>query len=305
MVIPVYRASLSLDELAEKLTDVLLSIGREYEIIMVNDGSPDNSWAKLRELAARTKHLTAINLGKNVGQHNALVCGFQYARGEIVVTMDDDLQHPPETIPTLIQPLSEGWDVVLASWANKRHGYIQNLGSRFMGWLNNRIFGNKKQLKFSAYRAIRGSVVEEVVSMTTRFPFISGMLMQVTDRIINVEVQHDERKHGQSNYNFGSLLRLSSHLLINYSSIPIRFVSFVGIGVSLFSLVIAAIYLLQKSFVNEAPLGWTTIVLLISFYNSLLFLFLALLGEYLARILAEVGNNRKTFTVREVIRSSK
>jgi len=305
VVIPVYRASQSLHELGEKLTHVLSAMGRDYEIIMVNDGSPDHSWEVLQELVEKTANLTVINLGKNVGQHNALICGFHYAKGEIVVTMDDDLQHPPETIPELIKPLSEGWDVVLASWEDKRHGVIQNLGSHFMGWLNNRIFGNKKHLKFSAYRAIQGTVIKEVVSMTTRFPFISGMLMQVTDKIVNIEVEHHERKHGQSNYTFGSLLELSSHLLINYSSIPIRFVSFVGIGVSLFSLVIASIYLLQKSFVNEAPLGWTTIVLLISFYNSLLFLILAILGEYLARILAEVGNNRKTFSVREVIRSSK
>jgi len=305
VVIPVYRASQSLHELGEKLTLVLSELGRDYEIIMVNDGSPDQSWDVLQELVEKTPHLTVINLGKNVGQHNALICGFHYAKGEIVVTMDDDLQHPPETIPELIKPLSEGWDVVLASWADKRHGVIQNLGSRFMGWLNNRIFGNKKDLKFSAYRAIKGTVIKEVLSMTTRFPFISGMLMQVTDKIVNIEVAHHKRKHGQSNYTFGSLLELSSHLLINYSSIPIRFVSFVGIGVSVFSLVIAVIYLIQKSLVNEAPLGWTTIVLLISFYNSLLFLILAILGEYLARILAEVGNNRKTFTVRKVIRSSK
>ncbi len=280
------------------------SNGLSYELILVNDGSPDNSWEALVELSKQQANIVAINLGKNYGQHNALVCGLSAVQGDFVVTMDDDLQHAPEEIPRLVSRLNKEVDVVLASWKSKKHGKVQNAGSRFMTWLTNRIFASKKQLQFSAFRVIRRQVVDEMIQMHTQFPFIDGMIMQITDKIVNVEIEHQERKHGSSNYSYSKLVSLAFNLLINYSSIPIRVVSFAGVSVSILSFILGLIYLIQKIIVGEAPLGWTTLALMLSFYNGVLFLILAILGEYLSRILAELGRNRRAFTIKEIIRSS-
>ena len=228
VVIPVFNAEQTLRDLLARLLVVLSSIGKRFEIIMVNDGSRDDSWRILRELQdCHQDELVVIDLMRNFGQHNALMCGLRNSRGALVITMDDDLQNPPEEIDKLIQCIEHGtFDLVYGYSANKRHGLWRNLGSELTQRFYRAIFRRKNRV--SSYRIIKRTLVESVLSYDRTFTYLDGLFAWNTDRIGEVNVDHHVRRSGRSGYSLKSLLTLALNLFTNFSLVPLQIVSSLG-----------------------------------------------------------------------------
>lgn len=297
VVIPVYNSESSLEELCCGIETVFEGLGKSYEIVLVDDGSKDGSWRVMQELRKRNPSIIIIQLMRNFGQHNATLCGFWEASGRYIVTMDDDLQHSPSDIPRLLEPLDEGYDAVIASLATKQDTLFKRFASWIMRRLTQAILDVPRGMKLSSFRALTRTVVGHIRNFPTPQPYIVAMLFSLTTNVANVTVSHEKRRYGRSNYTFTKLLQLSFSLLINYSTWPIRALSFVGSVVAIAAFGIGIFFFIQKLTTPNVPVGWTSTVVLLSFFNGLLLVILSLMAEYFLRIINEVSS-RKQFTIR-------
>jgi glycosyltransferase involved in cell wall biosynthesis len=298
VVIPVYNSQRTIRPLCEALATLFNELVVRYEVILVDDGSSDASWPVLKTIRVANPQVKIIRLTKNFGQQNALLCGFAHARGDLVITMDDDLQHQPQELPKLIAAMTPDVDVVIGALTQKRDTQVKNLGSRMIRYLNRKIFHIPPEMKLSSFRILRRSIVAQMTRINTPYPYVSGMIFSLTDKVINVVVEHHPRAHGSSNYSIRKLIRLAFNLVINYSSIPLRLLTFFGMLVSLVAFLIGTYFLVRKLVVGSAIQGWTSMIVLISFFNGILLAVLSVMGEYLVRILGEISN-RPSFMVRE------
>lgn len=302
IVIPVYNSENSLEELTKRIDKVMSNLQKSYQIVYVNDCSTDNSYETLKRIRAGNSNITIIDLFRNYGQPIATMCGFNYCNSDYVVTMDDDLQQDPEDIPILYNKIIEGFDVVIGEYSSKKHSFIRNIGSYVIRGLNKWIFKLKdKNLKFTSYRIMRGVVIDHIKGESSIYPYISGLLISATNRITNAVVCHNERKYGTSSYKLSTLIALSYNLIVNYSSIPLKLVGYVGLVISVFSLCFGSYFMIKKLLLGSIPAGLTTIIVLISFYNALIFIFLFFLSEYVYRIIKEVSQ-KKQYVIREVVK---
>ena len=297
IVIPVFNSEQSLEELHQRIFETFHKLKKTHEIIFVDDASVDSSWSVLKKLRDKDKNVKIIQLMKNFGQHNAIICGLNYITGKFVITMDDDLQNPPEEIPRLIDKIKEGYDVVIAAPEDKNDKVYKNFGSFIIRYLNTKIFNKPKTLILSSFRIMTRAVADEIKILKTPYPYISGMLLSLTTNITNVQVRHDKRKHGISTYTMSKLFKLAFNLIINYSSLPLRILTSIGVIVSITSFLMGG-YFICKKLIGGIPVsGWTSLVVLLSFFNGLLLIILSIIGEYLGRIINEVSN-RQQFVVR-------
>lgn len=299
IVIPVYNSSRSIETVCRGIQDLFKIQNQSYEIILVDDASQDESWQVLQRLHAKDTNIKIIRLMRNFGQQNALLCGFKQARGEFVITMDDDLQHPPEEIPKLMTKIEEGHDVVIGALISKQDNTTKKIGRRLVDWINRSVFNKPKDLKLSSFRILRQAVVKAIGQIHTPYPYLTGMIFSVTRNVASVDVIHRPRQHGQSNYNLKKLIALAFNLLIHYSALPLRLITFVGVTVAAGSFLLGLYFIFKKMFVGQVVPGWTTLVVLLSFFNGLLMVALSVLGEYLVRLLGEVSN-RPQYVIREM-----
>jgi glycosyltransferase involved in cell wall biosynthesis len=255
-----------------------------YEVILVNDGSPDQSWSVIREKALHNPRIIAIDLLKNYGQHTALLCGFQHSQGDYVITLDDDLQNPPEEIENLIQATTQGYDVVFGQFRKKEHAGYRRLGTRLIGLINRHVFEKPADLVLSNFRIIRRDVVDRICSYRTAYPYIPGLVLMFSSNPGNVWVEHRKRPVGKSNYNFRRILTLMTRILFNYSAVPLQFVSTIGLIVSVASMLYGLAFLVRGAFIGSAVPGWTSVVVLLSFLNGINLLVMGVLGEYVVRL---------------------
>lgn len=290
VVIPVYNSHDCLPELTRQLTEVLGQIGKRYEVILVDDASPDASWSTIESLARQFPCISAIRLMKNGGQAAATVCGMAECRGRIIVTMDDDLQHPPDQLPILLNALesSPETDCVLACFPDKKHAGYRNLGSKMIRWINARAFGLPKDIKSSGFRMMRRQVVEAILAHRTNSPAIGALLFNSTNRVLSVPVEHSERYAGSSNYSLSKQFRLALDNICNVSMLPLRIVSAMGWALCLFSILLVVCVLYRYFSGRIGVAGWTTVVVLLLFFSGTILLSLGVVGEYLVRILREV-----------------
>ncbi len=302
IVIPVYNSFDIIGRTVEETQKVLKRNNLDAEIILVNDGSTDDSWRIVREIALKEANVVAINLLKNYGQHNAIMCGFEHANGSYVITMDDDLQNPPGEITRLIEKItSDDYDLVFGLFREKKHSLFRRIGSKLVGYLNTKVFGKPNNLTITNFRIIRRDLIERVIKYNTAYPYVPGILLRLAGRMDNVEVVHEERFSGKSNYNLRKILGLIARLLINYSSYPLRMLSSIGLLVAMASFVTGGVYLVNGLLHSSQVPGWTTLVVLISFLGGFIIALLALIGEYLSRILSQLSGERM-FYVKEVIK---
>jgi len=299
VIIPVYNSEKSLEELYSRLSEVFKKLDKTFEVIFVNDGSRDNSLEILRKIKYENEHVIVIDLFRNFGQQNALMCGFQYCSGEYVITIDDDLQNPPEEIFKLYDKIKKGYDAVFAAYRKKKDKLYKNIGSFFIRKVNQRIFKLKNRLRFSSFRIIKREIIEELKQIKTPYPYISGMILSITKNLTNVEVEHHKRTFGKSNYSIGKLIKLSFNLLINYSTLPLKAISFLGLVVSFLSFVIGLFVLVRKLIGGSTRTGWTSTIVLISFFASIFFMISFVFGEYLGRMLGEI-TKEKQFSIRKI-----
>ena len=290
VVVPVYKSSTCLEELLKRLTTQLESMGKSHEIILVEDCSPDNSWEVIKQLAPHYPNLRAFHLMRNSGQARATLCGLVHARGEIVITMDDDLQHRPDQIPRLIEALEQDptLDCVFGVFRKKKHAGYRNLGSRILRWINYIEYDLPAGIRTSSFRALRQSLVQVLTHYQTRTPTILVLILDSTKSFDSVEVEHADRFAGQSNYTLRRQFLFAFDHICNVSVLPLRLVTFMGIVFCALSLVMVLVVLIQKLTGNISIAGWTTVVILISFFSGVIMLSLGIMGEYLSRIISEV-----------------
>ncbi len=292
VVIPVYRSADILPKLVERLDAFFEQHALPHEYVMVNDGSPDNSWEVLVELKGDRDDIVLIDLLRNYGQHSAVFCGLQQATGDYVVTMDDDLQNPPEEIIHLIRKIEEGYDVVFGKFHQKMHGGLRKLGSKLVGWLNRRLFNKPRDLTLTNFRILRREVVDAVCSVNTSFPYIPGLVLMCAKTFANVPVEHRPRESGASNYTLPVIARLVWRIVFNYSAFPLRLLCGIGGVTALASFLLGAYYLVRAMFVPSQTAGWPTLVVLLSFYQGMILVIFAAVGEYIVRIANDVSGQR-------------
>lgn len=301
IIIPAYKAELSLPTLIKQLTIELEKLSDYYEIIIVDDGSPDETWPVLKQLKKIFLRLKIVRLSRNSGQHNALLCGMSLATGDIIVTMDDDLQNCPKDIKLLITAMDEGYDLVIGSYEIKKHSMARNLGGQLIDGIQKRIFNLPKDFQLTSFRAIRRVVVDHVVNMNGAFPYITAMLLSHTSNYVNIPVHHHNRIWGKTSYTMKRSLLLACNLLFSYSSYPLYFLVALCLGALGFSLLLGG-YVLWKAFLygNAVP-GWASLMAEVSFFNALIFLALTIQGFYLFRINQQITRSRVTFSISELV----
>ncbi len=303
IVVPVFNEQESLAELLDRLTRVARGLGAPYELVLVNDGSRDRSLAILTEAAERDPHVVVVDLNRNYGQHAAVFAGFDAARGEIVVTLDADLQNPPEEIPKLVAKMKEGYDVVGSVRVERRDTLFRRVASRLVNKVTSRATGVALHDYGCMLRAYRRNVIETLCQSKEISTFIPVLADMFAGRVTEVEVAHAPRAAGKSKYSFLRLVLLQFDLLTSFTLLPLRLTMAVGVVTSLLSLAAAAVLVLGRLVLGpEWAVGgvFTLFAVLFVFLGILLFA-IGLLGEYVGRIYMEV-RRRPRYVVRQVLR---
>lgn len=290
VIVPVYRSEATLRELHSRLCRTLEETGLSFEIVLVDDASSDNSWSVMQQLRSADSRVKIIQHMRNFGQHHALLCGMAHSRGELIVTMDDDLQHPPEELPKLIEALQsdDDIDVVLGDYEVKQHNVFRNLATRLLTAITSWVFQCDRSLPMTSFRAMRRVIVEQLLADQSTFPRINIMILGITGRIKGARVRHDPRKHGRSTYTFRRLASDALANILSNSSLPLQLISYIGFASATLSFLLAFYYLGRYLAGGIGVAGWTTVVLLILFTSGLLLFSFGVVGEYLIRILKEV-----------------
>lgn len=299
IVVPVYRGAATVGRLVDALSDLQPAGG--LEIILVNDGSPDNSGDVCRDLVPTARvPLTYIEHARNYGEHNAVMTGLRHARGDFVITMDDDLQNPPEEVVKLYDHARTGdWDVVYTRYAVKQHAGWRNLGSRFANAVADRLLDKPKGLYLSSFRCMSALVVTAVTRYSGPYPYVDGLIMQVTQRIDSIEVSHLPRVEGRSNYNLVRLIRLWLNLATSFSLAPLRLAIYAGIALSILGGIGAILTISEALFVHETPSGWASTMVVLLLVSGVQSMILGVLGEYVGRTFLS-ANGKPQGTVRTV-----
>src|SRR6266481_7552988 len=301
IVIPVYNGAGSIPELIGALEE--LSIGGGHEIILVNDASPDNSLEVCKALIDRARvPITLVDLSRNYGEHNAVMAGLRHARGAHVITMDDDLQNPPEEVERLLAFAQEsGREVIYTHYGEKQHAAWRNLGSRFTNWVAGFVIDKPKGFYLSSFRCMSAFVVREATRYEGPFPYVDGLILQVTQDIDRLLVRHLPRAVGRSNYTTRRLLRLWLSMFVNFSVMPLRISTLTGFALSLIGTV-GSIIVLTEALFFAPPAGWASLMAAVLLLSGVQLVILGIVGEYLGRLYL-TANRKPQSVVKEVRRS--
>lgn len=295
VVIPVYGSPV-LDALTARIEDVFRGRRESYEIIYVDDASSDGTtWPALERLAREHPHVRALQLSRNFGQHAATVCGLREARGDVVITLDDDLQHDPEDIPLLLAQADH--DIVIGQLIEKKHALHRRIGSMAKSYFDRLIFGKPKHVRLSSFRLLSRTVVDGMLAVQTPHPFIPALMFHITDDVVGVPVRHSRRAQGRSGYTLRKLIRLFKELVISNSSIALRFSAYIGMTCSVIAFVLAGIEIYRKLVHRVGVQGWTSLFAALMFIGGLLLFSVGIVGEYLIRIV-ESSEGRPMYYVR-------
>lgn len=302
-VIPCYRSKETLPGVIEEIRQAMKKLEEyEYEIVLVNDCSPDETFETIRRLCSENDNITGINLSKNFGQHNALMAGFHYVHGEIVICLDDDGQTPADEVGKLIAGIEQGADVVYAKYGHKHHSGFRNWGSHVNELMTRVMLGKPKELYISSYFAARRFVIEEIIRYEYAYPYVIGLVLRSTKNIINVEVEHRDRKAGTSGYTLGKLLGLWFNGFTAFSVKPLRIATVIGAGCALLGFAYGIYTIIKKIFINPPGLvtGFSALMSVLVFIGGMLMLMLGLVGEYLGRMYISM-NNSPQYVIRETV----
>ena len=301
VVVPVYNSEPTLVELASRLVDVLTSLGGDFEIILVNDCSRDRSWEVIRDLARINPRITGLNLMHNYGQHNAILAGVRKARYDVTVTLDDDLQHPPEEIPLLLEKMKEGYDVVYGRPAERHHKLWRNIGSRVLKSSLKIVLGAEMGKNSSAFRAFRSILKRGFENFKDAQLSIDVLLSWSAARVTSIPVRHEERKAGRSGYTIRKLMILTFNMITGYSSLPLRIASALGIMASLFGIGMFLYVVVQRLTQAHYVPGFAFIAAEIALFAGLQLFAIGVIGEYIARMHFRTMG-KPPYTIREEVR---
>lgn len=297
VVIPVYKSAQSLPELIDELAHVLPTLTDRYEVILVDDGSPDHSWQVIKELAARYPWVRGITLMRNYGQHNALLCGIRSARHDVTITMDDDLQHPPAQIPTLLAALTDQVDVVYGAPEHERHGLLRDLASQITKLVLQSSMGVQIAREVSAFRAFRTILRDAFAAYTNPYVSIDVLLTWGTRRFAAVRIPHAPRKYGQSNYTLRKLITHALNMITGFSTLPLQIASLIGFALALFGIFVL-VYVVGRALIQGVVVpGFAFLASVIAIFSGAQLFALGIIGEYLARIHSR-AMERPVYTIR-------
>jgi len=299
VVIPVYNSQESLSLLLERLFVTLPELADQYEVILVNDGSRDESWQMIQQLTHHYSALVGINLMRNYGQHNAILCGVRQAKYELIVTMDDDLQHPPEELPKLLEKLHEGYDVVYGYPQKMPHTFWRNLSSQLTKKILAFVMGVKTVREISAFRVFRSDLRKAFASYQNPGIILDVLLSWGTTKFASVTVNEVPRQFGRSNYSFGKLIGQAILVLTGYSTVPLRITSWLGFTITLFGVVIFFKVIFDYFLLGSLP-GFTFLASIISLFSGAILFALGIFGEYLARIF-DKSMDRPAYVVADIL----
>lgn len=300
-VIPCYNSSQTLEKVVAEIQEAMKKLEQyRYEIILVNDCSPDDTFRVIEGLCKKNRNICGVNLAKNFGQHGALMAGFHQVTGDILVCLDDDGQTPADEVGRLLEKIEAGDDVVYAAYAHKKHSLFRNFGSYVNEKMAQFLLGKPKELYVSSYFAARRFVVDEMLKYENAYPYVIGLVLRTTKKISNVSVNHREREVGQSGYTLGKLFALWFNGFTAFSTKPLRVATVSGTLFAVFGFVYG-LYTIVKKFVNPAvPLGFSSMMSAIMFIGGMVMLMLGLIGEYIGRMYICM-NNAPQFVVRDLI----
>ncbi len=299
IVVPVYNSAASLNELCERIEKSLAEIN--YEIILVDDSSSDNGWNIIEELKKKNAgKITGIRLSRNFGQHRAIFCGFTFCKGDFVITIDDDLQHPPEEIIKLInKQKQEQSDLVYGIYKSKQHSFLRNSGSFFVKKSSNLVSGNSG--KGSSFRLIKKNIIDKIITGNTQSSFyLDEVFYWHTAAFSYVDVEHHPRKQGKSGYNIFKLIGLYFKIVVNYSASPLKLMTWFGLSFSVASFLLGLRFIYKK-LVHHVPLGYTSIIVTILFSASIIMFCLGIIGQYLYKIY-QAQQNKPPYSIRKILR---
>ncbi len=284
-VIPCYRSAKTIGAVTAEIGGAMDRLPQyDYEIVLVNDCSPDDTFAVIRALAAKDRHIAAVDLAKNFGQHAALMCGMRKSKGDYVVCLDDDGQTPADEVGKLLEKLEEGYDVVYAAYADKQESGLRRFGSDVNRRMTEIMLGKPRELELNSYFAARRFLVDEMLRYEHCYPYVMGLVLRSTKRICNVPVTHRAREEGRSGYTLSKLLGLWMNGFTSFSVKPLRIATYSGAFIAFIGFLYALIVLIRRFTVNLAPMGWTTTTILILIIGGLNLLLLGLVGEYVGRV---------------------
>ena len=284
-VIPCYRSEKTIGGVVEEINAAMGKLPQySFEIILVNDCSPDNTFSTIRKLSENTTNITAIDLAKNFGQHAALMCGMRHTCGDYVVCLDDDGQTPANEVGKLLEKLEEGFDVVYASYADKKESGFRQFGSKINSRMTEIMLSKPKELELTSYFAARRFIIDEMLRYEHCFPYVMGLVLRSTKRICNVPVYHRAREEGRSGYTISKLLNLWLNGFTSFSVKPLRIAVYSGAVIAMLGFLFTIVIVIRYFTEHKAPLGWSSTTALILIIGGIILLLLGLVGEYVGRI---------------------
>jgi glycosyltransferase involved in cell wall biosynthesis len=305
VLIPVYNSEGTIGRLADTLVETLSPHFERIELVLVNDGSPDNSHEAVLE--ARERHpglIRYVRLAKNFGEHNAVMCGLRYTTCDAVVIMDDDFQNPPSEALKLVDKLAEGYDVVYSRYDAKKHHWFRNVGSWFNDRVASALLKKPKNLYLSSFKAMNRFLIDTVVQYGGPYPYLDGLILRSTSAIGTELCAHQDREEGQSNYNLRRLVRLWLNMFTSFSVTPLRVSAVLGLIMACSGFLLAVFYILSWQlgglFVSHDafPPGWASTIVTITIFGGVQLCVLGMIGEYLGRIFM-TQNLQPQYVVRE------
>lgn len=305
-VIPCYNSEKYINNTVNNLKLVIEKSLTSYEteVILINDGSKDNTFKVIEEIAIHNKNIIAIDFTRNFGQHSAIMSGLNQCKGDIIICLDDDGQTPPEEVTKLIDALDEDTDVVYAKYEEKKHSMFRNFGSKVNSIMAHSLLNKPKDLYISSFFAMKSYIKDEIIEYKNPYPYMEGLVLRATNRIKNIVVNHKEREIGKSQYTFKKLLGLWINGFTNFSVKPLRIAIFFS---SIFIIIaaVATIVLIINKIINPAvPIGWTSMIILLLIIGAVITFILGLIGEYVGRIYISINNNPQ-YVVRKVVKNEK
>lgn len=300
-VIPCYRSSATIGDVVEEIEQAMEKLDAyEHEIILVNDCSPDDTFAVIQRLCRENERIVGVNLAKNFGQHAALMAGFHQVKGDILVCLDDDGQTPADEVGKLLAGIEDGADVVYAKYEHKHHNAFRNFGSRVNDWMLCFMLHKPKDLFISSYFAARRFVLDEMLRYENAFPYVIGLVLRATKNITNVTVEHRDRKSGVSGYTFGKLLALWFNGFTAFSEKPLRIATLAGVGCAGLGFLYGIYTIIKKLVLPDVPVGFSALMSGIMFIGGMIMLMLGIIGEYIGRMYICM-NHAPQFVVREIV----
>ena len=300
-VIPCYRSQETLEGVVREITDTMAGLeSYDFEIILINDCSPDDTLSVIRRLAEGSGRIKGINFARNCGQHAALMAGFNHASGDIVVCLDDDGQTPANEVGKLLAKIDEGYDVVYASYEHKQHSGFRNFGSKVNSKMTEVMLGKSPELFISSYFAARRFIIDEMINYKGCYPYVIGLVLRSTKNICNVPVDHRQREVGTSGYSIGKLLSLWLNGFTSFSVKPLRLANYLGFISAILGMLYALVIVIRYFTLHAAPLGWSSTTALILIIGGIIMMSLGMIGEYVGRIYMCI-NATPQYVIKEVI----